>query len=211
MEMPIDDKAYAAKMRGFVDSGTDLEVDVRFIDMIVDRESRVLDIGCGIGNAVNGLQARGHDAFGIDPSSEVLQVAGELYDPSWFRLMSATKISAESLADEGLPQLYDVVLMSGNVPAFLPELGDVFKRIGEVLRPGGILIIGTTTHVQGGPSDQDSACEASALRLNQRFGDWHLGQFDETSPWSVSVFSKPGPRSAPVSPDGMFVLPSPPH
>ena len=75
MEMPIDDKAYAAKMRGFCRCSTDLEVDVRFIDMIVDRESRVLDIGCGIGNAVNGLQARGHDAFGIDPSSEVFRVS----------------------------------------------------------------------------------------------------------------------------------------
>ncbi len=84
-----DYESYAAKMRQHVRAGTDMEVDVRFVDMMTKRRSRVLDIGCGIGNAVNGLRARGHEAYGIDPTPQVLEVAGEFYDPSWFRRMAA--------------------------------------------------------------------------------------------------------------------------
>jgi SAM-dependent methyltransferase len=197
---------YAAKMREYVQSGSDLEVDVRFVDMLADRASRILDIGCGIGSAVNGLRVRGHGAYGIDPSSEVLTVAGELYDPAWFRRIGAADISTETLVDEGLPQSFDLVLMSGNVPAFIPDLDDAVARIAEVLRPGGLLIIGTSTHARGGPSDQDSACAAADLQVEHRFGDWHLGSFDHGSPWSVSVFSRPGAGPHHGSPDGMFVL-----
>lgn len=202
---------YASKMRDHVLSGTDLEVDVRFIDMIADRRSRILDIGCGVGNAVNGLRARDHDTYGIDPSPDVLQVAADLFDRSWFRLMSAADITAENLADEGLPQSYDLILMSGNVPTFLTDVEDAFTRIEKALRPGGGLIIGTTTHTKGGPSDQDAACEATALRLEHRFGDWHLGKYCHDSPWSVSVFSQPEPRALHDGPDGMFSLPTEPR
>lgn len=198
---------YVAKMREHVERGTDFEVDVRFIDMLVDRQSGILDVGSGIGNAVNGLRARGHDAYGIDPGSDLLRVAAELYDRSWFRHLSAAEISPTVLEAHDLPQSYDLVLMSGNVPAFLPELEDSFTRIGKILRPGGILVIGTSSHARGGPRDQDSACAAAGLRLQHRFGDWHLGEFDHDSPWSVSVFSRPGIGPKPDPPDGMFVLP----
>lgn len=199
-------RGYAAKMREHMERGTDLEVDVRFVDMLIDRQSGILDVGSGIGNAVNGLRARGHDAYGIDPSSEVLGVAAELYDRSWFRHLSAAEISTAVLEKHDLPQSYDLVLMSGNVPAFLPALEDSFTRIGEILRPGGILVIGTSSHANGGPTDQDSACAAAGLCLQHRFGDWHLGEFDQDSPWSVSVFSRPGIGPKPDSPDGMFIL-----
>lgn len=198
--------AYAAKMRGHMEKGTDLAVDVRFIDMLADRQSHILDVGCGVGNAVNGLRARGHGAYGIDPSSDALGVAADLYDQSWFRHLSASEISTTALGDHKLPQGYDLVLMSGNVPAFLPDLEDSLTRIGEVLRPGGTLVIGTTTHARGGPDDQDSACAAAGLRLQHRFGNWHLGEFTPDSPWSVSVFSRPGVGPKPNSPDGMFIL-----
>lgn len=207
MPNSCDFHGYAAKMREQVVSGVDLAVDVRFVDMISDRGSRILDIGCGIGNAVGGLRARGHESYGIDPNPEVLDVAAEFYDDSWFRLISAADISAPKLADQKLPRSYDVVIMSGNVPAFLPDLSDAVKHIADILRSGGILVIGTTAHTRGGPRDQDAACVTADLRLEHRFGDWHLGEFDHDSPWSVSVFSRPGTRPKPDSPDGMFILP----
>lgn len=199
---------YAAKMRHLAHAQTDMEVDVRFIDMMSKRCARVLDIGCGIGNAVNGLRARGHAAYGIDPTREVLEVAEDLYEPSWFRQMAATEAAPEKLAMNGLPQGYDVVLMSGNVPAFLSadDLRATFDKVGELLEPGGIFIVGTTTSIQGGPVDQDNAVAGSAMALSHRFSDWHLTPFHAESPWSVSVFSANRLREFTESPDGMFIL-----
>lgn len=199
---------YAAKMRHHVQAGTDMEVDVRFIDMMTKRRAKVLDIGCGIGNAVNGLRARGHAAYGIDPTTEVLEVAGDLYEPSWFRQMAATDATPERLDMNGLPEAYDVVLMSGNVPAFLSanDLHATIDQVGNLLASGGVFIVGTTTAIQGGPVDQDNAVAGSAMTLTHRFSDWHLSPFHSESPWSVSVFSANRLRESTEVPDGMFIL-----
>lgn len=208
MTVPPDYQSYAAKMREHASAGTDMEVDVRFVDMIATRSSRILDIGCGIGNAVNGLRSRGHQAFGIDPTSDVLRAAENLFDPTWFRAMSAADASAQNLAAEGLPAKYDVILMSGNVPAFLTadELATTFSQTKDLLEPGGYLVIGTTSHVRGGPADEDSCAQPLGLQLEHRFADWHLGRFRAESPWSVSVYSRPGPRPGAEVPDGTFIL-----
>ncbi|WP_157374940.1 bifunctional 2-polyprenyl-6-hydroxyphenol methylase/3-demethylubiquinol 3-O-methyltransferase UbiG [Arthrobacter alpinus] len=170
---------YAAKMRHHAHAGTYMEVDVRFIDMMFRRRAKVLDIGRGIGNAVNGLRARGHAAYGVDPTLEVLEVAGDLYEPSWFRQMAATEATPERLAMKGLPQGYDVVLMSGNDPAFLfaNDLHTTINQVGKLLEAGGVFIVGTTTAIQGGPVDQDKAVAGSAMTLTHRFSDWHLSPF----------------------------------
>lgn len=148
---------YAGKMRGLVEAGMDMEVEVRFVDMVAGRSARILDVGCGIGNAVNGLRSRGHLTFGIDPTPAVLAVAEDLYDPAWLRRISAVDLTPIQLTDSGLPTIYDIILMSGNVPAFLTpdELAETTMKISRLLAPGGALIIGTTASVRGGPADQE--------------------------------------------------------
>lgn len=203
-----DYASYAAKMRRHVLTGTDLEVDVRFVDMMTRRGARILDIGCGIGSAVNGLRTRGHLAFGVDPTPDVLDVAEAIYDSSWFRKMAATEISPATLALSGLPDSYDTVLVSGNVPSFLSqdELEETFILVSGLLEPGGTFIVGTTTAIQGGPVDQDRAVTATDLALTHRYSDWHLGRFRQESPWSVSVFTASGSMDITDVPDGKFVL-----
>lgn len=203
-----DYSSYAAKMRHLVQSGIDMEVDARFVDMICARGSHILDVGCGIGNAVGALRSRGHAAYGIDPTPAVIGVAFELYDPSWFRLIGALDIAASHLLRLGLPGSYDVILISGNVPAFLSgdELGEVFAHVATLLDPGGKLVVGTTTAVRGGPGDQDRAAASAGLMPAQRYADWHLGPFNDESPWSVSVFRAPGTQDPPTGPDGIFIL-----
>ncbi|HCG55713.1 MULTISPECIES: class I SAM-dependent methyltransferase [Brevibacterium] len=203
-----DYRNYAAKMHAYASTDTDMEVDARFVDMIAARSSRILDIGCGIGNAVNGLRSRNHRAFGIDPTPEVLHVAHDLFDSTWFRSMRATDASAQALSAEGLPAKYDVILMSGNVPAFLTadELAETFNRAKDLLAPGGYLIIGTSTHARGGPADQDACASVTGLHLKHRYADWHLGQFRSECLWSVSVYSHSGSRPPADGPDGIFIL-----
>jgi SAM-dependent methyltransferase len=119
--------------------------------MISRRNARILDDGCGIGAAVNGLRARGRAAFGVDPTLAVLEVAEDLFDPAWFRNMPATAISPGTLASNGLPKANDVMLILGNVPSFLTrdELDATFGRVAGLLEPGGVFVVATTTAIQG--------------------------------------------------------------
>ncbi|NJC21069.1 SAM-dependent methyltransferase [Arthrobacter pigmenti] len=197
--------AYAKKMRRLIEASTDLSVDARFIDMLSPRNARILDVGCGVGSAVNALRHRGHEAYGIDPTAAVLDVANDLYDSTWFRCISLEDLSADHL---GKPGSFDVVLMAGNVPAFITAAGllDAFAAIAGLLKPGGSFVIGTTAGARGGPADQDALAAGSELSLLYRFGDWHLATYRADSPWSVSVFAKAGIRSPPSGPDGIFIL-----
>ncbi|MCQ1956473.1 class I SAM-dependent methyltransferase [Arthrobacter sp. zg-Y826] len=207
--MPSADlDSYAKKMLRLVEIGTDLEVDARFIDMLAPRNSRILDVGCGIGSAVNALRQSGHHAYGIDPARAVLDVAADIFDSDWYRQLAVDELSDERLRSEGLPGRYEVILMSGNVPAFLSSeaLQDAFRRVCGLLVDGGLFVVGTTVDTRGGPQAQDAAAGSAGLPLLNRFSDWHLGAFDEDSGWSVSVYAKPGALNTRTGPDGIFIL-----
>lgn len=196
-------------MRNLAVSDVDLEVDARFVDMLIPRRARVLDLGCGIGSAVKALRRRGHEAYGIDPSEPALQVAADLFDSSWYRQLRAEDLSGSSLEEHGLPLSYECVLIAGNVPAFLTstELQAAFDNAARILTPAGLLVTGTSTHSRGGPRDQDEAADASGLALHSRYSNWHLGPFTN-DPWCVSIYKAPGVPATPEGPDGMFILPS---
>ena len=202
--------SYAAKMRAQTMDGIDLDVVARFADMLCPRNSRILDIGCGIGNTVNALRRCGHDAYGVDPTPQVLDVAKALFDGSWFRQLSADQLSLGTLNEHSLPEQYDAILMTGNVPAFISrgELRSVFDFADRVIRSNGVLIVGTTSNAHGGPTDQTDILKGTSLKLVHRFADWHLGPYGSDSLWSVSVYARTAQRSGFGMPDGIFVLPS---
>ena len=208
MTQSADFDSYAGKMRRLVENGTDLEVDARFVNMLARRNSRILDIGCGIGSAVSALRRSGHQAFGIDPTRAVLDVAADLYGTDWYRQLGVEEISHERLCEEGLPDRYEVVLMAGNVPAFLSNdvLQEAFRTTCRLLVGGGLFVLGTTVGARGGPEAQDKAAGSAGLTLLNRFSNWHLGPFDKESGWSVSVYAKPGALERWNEPDGIFIL-----
>ncbi len=199
---------YASMMRQHVATGTDLEVDARFVDMLVARHAAILDVGCGHGSAVNALRRSGHLAFGIDPTPVILKIATDRFNPAWFRDLGAEQISPPTLREVGLPSAYDLVLMAGNIPAFLSDaaLAMALAQVVAVLKPGVFLVVGTTVRAQGGPQDLDGAAAAAGLLRRQRFADWHLGRYGEDPRWSVSVFQSPGEPPAAPGPDGIFIL-----
>lgn len=208
MDTSADMDNYAQKMLSLVERGVDFEVDARFVDALLPRQARVLDIGCGIGNAVAALRSRGHQAFGIDPTPALFEAATSLHDASWFRQIGAGAIYSPEFSAAELPGHFDAILASGNVPEFLTndELELVFKFSRKVLTPLGALIIGTSTHGRHGPRCLDQVAEREGLKLQQRFGDWHLNPFNDQSPWSVSIYTINDLRGPFEGPDGIFVL-----
>ena len=210
MSVSKDYDSYAAKMKNLTLAGTDLESAARFVDMLCPRGSNILDIGCGIGNAVNALRQRGHQAFGIDPTPQVLEVAGELFDDTWFRQLGAGELNSESLHECGLPTNFEAIVLSGNVPAFLleEEFAGLLLVARNLLKESGAVVIGTTAGARGGTEQQDTLLHGSDLQLIGRFSDWHLSPYDSSADWSVSVYTKSQKRDGFDKRDGIFILPT---
>jgi SAM-dependent methyltransferase/SOS-response transcriptional repressor LexA len=106
------------------------------------RSHKILDVGCGTGRDLSFLLGNGKDAYGVDPSREMLVAAHQA--------LEARRLSCEGrLFLGGLPDLsqfaeseFDGVLCSA-VLMHLPEeeLFDAVYALRRVLRPGGILLV----------------------------------------------------------------------
>lgn len=108
------------------------------------RSHKILDIGCGTGRDLAFLLKMGKNAYGVDPSSEMLEVARET--------LKANGISAdERLIKGALPGLkefgeseFDGILCSA-VLMHLPDeqIFDAVYALRRLLRPGGTLVVST--------------------------------------------------------------------
>lgn len=94
---------------------------------------RLLEIGCGNGGRLLGLQQLGWDIEGHDVDSKAVEYCRTL----------GLRVQSGSLEDCGFrEQSYDVILMSHVIEHLHDPLG-VLKRCRELLKPGGKVIIST--------------------------------------------------------------------
>ena len=104
---------------------------------------RVLDVGCGTGRHVHALLERGFDAHGADVSGDMLAQAAELAG-------GPARFHAWCLGDPppaGLRALapFDALICMGNAWPHLSgerQARDAARAFLELLRPGGLLLIG---------------------------------------------------------------------
>ena len=96
----------------------------------------VVDLGCGSGIWLSRLIEAGYDAVGVDQSTAMLELARNVAPEAELHLCSIT--------DFALPPC-DAVTALGEVLCYFtaedspPDLAAVFGRVGEALRPGGVL------------------------------------------------------------------------
>lgn len=96
---------------------------------------RVLDVGCGTGNVTRALAERGADAWGVDPSEEMLAQA---------RRASRPGTAFERAAAEQLP--FEDGWFERAVLRLVVHLLDrprAFRELARVLVPGGRLVVAT--------------------------------------------------------------------
>jgi ubiquinone/menaquinone biosynthesis C-methylase UbiE len=101
---------------------------------------RYLDLGCGTGNYTIELQKKGVTLTGVDPSEEMLKLARSKSDEIDWIIGSAEKIPAENASFDGCLATLTIHHWS--------DLERGFKEVSRVLKPGGRLVLFTSTPKQ---------------------------------------------------------------
>ena len=103
-------------------------------------DGRYLDIGCGTGNYTIALAERGYDFTGVDPSENMLQIAGSRNSNIKWLQGSAENIPVKDKYFNGIIATLTLHHWS--------ELNRAFLEIDRVLTNNGRIVIFTSTHEQ---------------------------------------------------------------
>jgi 2-polyprenyl-3-methyl-5-hydroxy-6-metoxy-1,4-benzoquinol methylase len=128
----------------------------------VPRNARVLDIGCGFGQALGYLAARGCEVWGVDSDANVLRVA----ERHGFKVKIGVFDPREFPAD-----YFDVVTMD-QVIEHMRDPVATLQGVRTVLKPGGVAILGTP-----------NAGSWGAKAFGRRWINWH-------APYHLHFFSR---------------------
>jgi SAM-dependent methyltransferase len=101
---------------------------------VVPAGARVLELGCGGDNPSTRALAARYDYLGVDLSPAQVERARRALPAARFELADATELRLEPESFEGIASLF----MLGHVPR--AQQGPLLHRIGEWLRPGGVLL-----------------------------------------------------------------------
>jgi SAM-dependent methyltransferase len=118
------------------------------------RGSRVLEIGCGTGQATVPLARRGYAVCAVELGARLAEVARA-------RLAAFPAVEVVTAAFEEWPLpagTFDVVLAATSFHWLDPEVRLV--KAGRALRPGGALSVVSTHHVAGGSVEFFDAVQA---------------------------------------------------
>jgi len=124
---------YAINARGFVESTVAVDMRPLYQHFLprLSRQAHILDVGCGSGRDSRYFRQQGHQIIAIDASRQVAALAEkEIQQP----------VKVQRVQDIRYRQEFDGIWASASllhVPA--KELSDVFQRLSNALKPGGVL------------------------------------------------------------------------
>ncbi len=107
----------------------------RLVEMVVDEDDRVLDVGCGTGAATVRAAAKAKEVVGIDLSPHMIELALEKCAKSGLTNTCLVATSVEDYQPEGQ---FDKVISSFMIPHVKPHLRPaIYSCMFEFLKPGG--------------------------------------------------------------------------
>jgi 2-polyprenyl-3-methyl-5-hydroxy-6-metoxy-1,4-benzoquinol methylase len=143
--------------------------------------SSVLDAGCGTGRVGIELARRGLSVVGVDVHPAMLSVARSL--------APSVEWVEGDLAAISLGQVFDVVVMAGNVMIFVSSPAEVVTNVARHVRPGGLVVAGFTLG-RVTAAAYDGMCAAAGLELHERWATWDRAPYDGGD-YAVSVHRRP--------------------
>lgn len=96
------------------------------------KSKKVLEIGCASGSLLSAIRDAGHEVTGIDLSYRFAEAAKDFYN---------IEVQIADIIDANLPEnYYDMVIMFGTI-SNLHKIVESLKRIYNLLKPSGVLIL----------------------------------------------------------------------
>jgi SAM-dependent methyltransferase len=106
----------------------------------------IADVGCGPGQVAAWLASRGSDAFGIDLSPAMIEVARAQHPGITFRVGSMTRLEDPSGSWGGAVAMYSIVHLDRD------ERTAAYRELGRVLAPDAPLLVSFHIEMAGQPA-----------------------------------------------------------
>jgi SAM-dependent methyltransferase len=177
--MPWEGESYQERFDALAASGEDVHGEAGFVSRL--RPTSVLDAGCGTGRVAIELARRGVPVVGVDNDASMLTTARS-------RGPAVTWIRAD-VTRLDLGQVFDVVVMAGNVPLFTPEGTQAALIAGGArhVAPGGALVVGFQLGRGYELDELDRHCTDAGLALDGRWSTWARDEFPGDGGYAVSL------------------------
>lgn len=181
---------YIDRFRTMAAQGVDLDGEARMIDAMVDRNSRILDAGCGPGRVAGALAQRGHRVVGVDADPALLAAAEVDYPGPHYLVADLAELD---LAAMGEPEPFDAAVVAGNVMAFVAPGTEaaVLRAIAAHVRADGFVVIGFGVDRGYALADFDAHSAAAGFGLEHRFATWDLRPWRDDADFAVTVLRRP--------------------
>lgn len=184
--------AYAERFDQLAASGADVHGEARYVDALLSRGSRVVDVGCGTGRVAAELARRGHHVTGVDLDESMLEQARARYPGvTWLHAdlldVTATEVGAPA----------DCVLLAGNVVVYLTPgtEADVVAHVTPWLRPGGLVVAGFAADRHVSRQEYARWCTSAGLEPVAAHAGWEA-EPDAGGDYTVQVHRRT------LTPDG---------
>lgn len=105
------------------------EIYREMVEDVVDKNSKILDIGCGHSNLLEKAYTKAHSAYGIDPENDAVD-----------RNPYIKEIRTEYVENLSFEDNFFDVVVSAWVFEHLPDPQKALSEIHRVLKPGGVAI-----------------------------------------------------------------------
>lgn len=183
---PDHSRRYIERFKLMEAAGHDLAGEVRTVDAMVPRGSRILDAGSGPGRVGGRLHTLGHVVVGIDVDPALIEAAERDFPgPTWL----VGDLAELDLPSRGIEDGFDVIVCAGNVVGFLAPSTrvEVLRRFREHLRPEGRVILGFGAGRGYEFSQFFADVEDAGLELDLALSTWDLRPFKADSDFLVAV------------------------
>ena len=187
-ENPDHSKNYIQRFIDMEAEGRDLHGEARFIDAMVERNSRILDAGCGPGRVGRRLAEVGHEVVGVDVDPVLIDAAIDAHpDATWL----CRDLALLDLPSDGIDEGFDVIFSAGNVMTFLAASTrrQVLANIAAHLEPGGRFVAGFQAGREYDFDDFFDDAASAGLTQEVKLSTWDLRPFTDDSEFLVAILS----------------------
>ena len=177
---------YVERFRAMAARGDDLHGELRLVDAMVARGSRILDAGSGPGRVGGELARRGHTVVGVDVDPVLIEAArADHADATWV----VVDICEMDLPAHGIDEGFDVVVSAGNVMTFLAEgtHAAALERMRAHLRPRGRVVVGFGAGRGYEVRDLLADARTAGLVPDLMLATWDLRPYESDSDFVVAV------------------------